>query len=339
MAMVKTAGEIEFRDKQVPDPGEGEVLIKTKAVSICGSDVHTFHGTHPFAPLPAAVGHEMAGQVEDVGPGAVKFKPGDRVVLEPIIVCGECGFCQRGDYHLCIDVSFHHRRGNGALTPYFLANQDWVHRLPDNISYEEGALVEPLAVSAHAAKRTRIELGQSVAVFGAGTIGLLVLLLAKRGGAGDVFSVDIQGFRLHKALEFGATETFNNLEGDSVEAILSRTDGLGVDVAFEAVGEASTFNQVLRSLKKGGAGVVIGLFSELEVAIPPNIFVAREITLSGTQGYCRDFQTALKLVENGDIDLKRLITHTLPFEAVKEGFEVLDDPEAAKAIKVVITFD
>lgn len=338
MAMVRTPGKILFQDRQVPDLAEGQVLIKSKAVSICGSDVHTFHGKHPFAPLPAALGHELAGRIEEIGPGVTKFEPNDRVVLEPIIICGECSFCQRGDYHLCMNVSFHHRQGQAALTPYFVADQDWVHKLPHKISFEEGALVEPLAVAVHAAKKAGIALGQSVAIFGAGSIGLLLLLLAKKCGAGDAFSVDIQGFRLQRALELGATGAFNNLEGDSVASILLRTEGLGVDVAFEAVGVARTLNQALMSLKKGGTAVIVGLFAEQEVTIPPNTFVAKEISLRGSQGYCWDFHTALQMMEDRDIDVKPLITHKLPFESLQQGFDILDDP-AAGAIKVVITFD
>ena len=338
MAMVFEPGKVEFRDREIPEPGLGQVLIKTRAVSVCGSDVHTFHGKHPFAPLPAALGHELAGEVVGLGPEADRFEIGDRVVLEPIIVCGKCEFCIQGDYHLCRSVSFHHRQGQGAFTPYFVSDEKWIHPLPDNVSFEEGALVEPLAVAVHAVERAGLKMGDSVAVFGAGAIGLLILMLAKLSGAGDVFCVDVQDFRLKKALELGANEVFDNRSGDAVDKILERTGGLGVDAAFEAVGIPLTVNQTLTSLKKGGTAVIVGLSSTPEITIPSNIFVAKEITLRGSQGYCRDFKTALKLLENGGVDLKPLITHTFPPIKLQDGFDCLDDP-ASGAVKVVVRYD
>ncbi len=338
MAMVFEPGRVEFRNWEVAEPGPGQILIKTRAVSICGSDIHTFHGKHPFAPLPAALGHELAGEVAGLGSENSRFKIGDRVVLEPIIICGKCEFCLRGDYHLCRDVSFHHRRGQGAFTPYFVADEDWVHPLPDNISFEEGALIEPLAVAIHAVGRAGLKMGDSVAVFGAGAIGLLVLMLARLSGAGDVFSVDVQDFRLKKSLELGATGVFDNRDGEAVAKIVERTGGLGVEAAFEAVGLSQTLNQALAALKKGGTAVIVGLMSQPETALPANIFVAKEITLKGSQGYCRDFRTALKLLDNGAMDLKPLITHTFPPDRLQEAFDRLSDP-ASETVKVVIKYN
>jgi 2-desacetyl-2-hydroxyethyl bacteriochlorophyllide A dehydrogenase len=338
MAMIFEPGRVEYRDETIAEPGPTQILIRTRAVSICGSDAHTFHGKHPFAPLPAAPGHELAGEVVELGSGVERIQVGDRVCLEPVIVCRGCEFCERGDYHLCRNISFHHRQGRGAFTPFFVAEQAWVHKLPKNISFEEGALVEPLAVAIHAVGRAELKMGQTVAVFGAGAIGLLVVMVAKSAGAGDVFSVDVQEPRLDQARALGVREGFNNLKSDPVEEIINVTDGLGVDAVFEAAGLSWTLNQALASLKKGGVGVMIGLISGGEVALPANIFVAKEITLRGSQGYCRDFQTALKLLENAGLDLSPLITHTLPPERLQEGFELLDDPSAG-AVKVVIKYD
>jgi 2-desacetyl-2-hydroxyethyl bacteriochlorophyllide A dehydrogenase len=338
MATVPAPGSIEFVDFPVAAPSPTQVLIKTKAVSICGSDIHTYRGTHPFAPLPAAIGHELSGEIVEIGREVSKFQPGDRVVLEPVIVCGACVFCRQGDYNLCANISFHHREGKGAFIPYFVADQDWVHKLPNGVSFEEGALVEPLAVALHALKRAHMKPGQNVAVFGAGPVGIMIVMVVRRAGAGDIFSVDIQDFRLRKAKEHGATEVLDNAEGDAPEAIAQMTDHLGVDVAFEVVGMQLTLIQSLRALRKGGTAVIVGLFSEPDVVIPSNIFVQKEITLSGSQGYCRDFQAALKLLEEGDIDLGSLITHRLPISSLQKGFHLLTDPDA-ETMKVVITFD
>jgi len=338
MAMVFEPGRVEFRDREVAPPGPGQVLLKTRAVSICGSDLHTFHGKHPFAPLPAALGHELAGEVAEIGPGVDKVRPGDRVVLEPVIVCRQCDFCARGDYHLCAKISFHHRQGQGAFTPFFLADQDWVHRLPENVSFEEGALVEPLSVAVHALGRAGLKLGQSLAVFGAGAIGLMLLLLARRAGAGEVYLADVKELQLKKAMELKATAAFDNRGAQAAEEILARTGGLGVDAALEAVGLEATLNQALQCLKKGGTAVVVGLMSQERLTLPANLFVAKEITLRGSQGYCRDFKTALTLLANGALDIKPLITHTLPPDRLQEGFDLLDRPDSG-AVKVVVKYD
>ena len=338
MAMVFEPGRIEFEELEVAEPGPGQVLIRTKAVSICGSDLHAFHDRHPFAPLPAALGHELSGEVAETGLKVDKVKPGDRVVLEPVITCHQCEFCARGDYHLCAKISFHHRQGQGAFTPFFLADQDWVHLLPDNVSFEEGALVEPLSVAIHALGRAGLKMGQSLAIFGAGAIGLLLLLLARRAGAGEVFVADVKNYQLKMAGKLGATAVFDNRAAQAGEEILVRTKGLGVDAAFEAVGLEATLNQALECLKKGGTAVVVGLMSRDRVSLPANLFVAKEITLRGSQGYCRDFQTALTLLRLGALDLKPLVTHTLPPEKLQKGFELLSRPDS-EAIKVVIKYD
>ncbi len=338
MAVVKTPGKVEYENRSVPEPIAGQVLIKTKAVSICGSDVHTFHGKHPFAPLPAALGHELSGEIVGIGDNVNQCKIGDRVVLEPVITCGHCNFCQAGDYNLCVNISFHHRQGQGAFIPYFVAEQNRVFKLPENITFEEGALVEPLAVAVHAVKRAGIKLGDRVAILGAGAIGLMILVLTRYRGAAAVYAVDVKNSRLEKAKGFGATGIFNNADGRSVEEIFNCTQRLGVDVSFEAVGLQATLVQALQVLKKGGHAVVAGLNSQPEVTLPSNIFVQKEISLSGTQGYCRDFQTALSLLENGDVELSRFISHTLPFDSIQEGFEMLAQPDN-DALKVVIVFD
>jgi len=337
MAVVKTPGRVEFEQRRLPDLSGDQVLIKTKAVAICGSDVHTFKGKHPFAPLPAALGHELSGEIARIGQNVDRLKVGDRVVLEPVIACGQCEFCQKGTYNLCTSISFYHRQGQGAFTPYFAADQNRTYKLPDNLTFEEGALVEPLAVAIHAVKKAGITLGDRVAVFGSGAIGLMILMLARLQGS-IVYVVDIQNSRLQKARSLGAAEAFNNSDLTAVDQIMRRTAGLGVDISFEAVGLQTTFIQALQVLKKGGRAVLAGLNAKPEITIPSNIFVQKEISLCGTQGYCHDFQTALQLLENADVNLSNFITHRLPFRSLQEGFDLLTQPQC-DAVKVVIVFD
>jgi 2-desacetyl-2-hydroxyethyl bacteriochlorophyllide A dehydrogenase len=338
MAMVTAPGKVEFQTRTLPDLGAREVLIQVKAAAICGSDLHIFKGLHPSATLPVSIGHEASGQIIAVGEEVQKHKIGDRVTIEPVIACGKCDFCVRGEYHLCVSVSFQYRKGQGAFATYFIGSEERVFKLPDHLSYEEGALVEPLAVALHAVKKSDIRLGQTCAVFGAGAIGLLVAMLARRTTGNDVFVAEINSFRLQRALEFGATEVINSLESNPVEKILDKTRQMGVDRSFEAVGLEATLIQSLKALKKGGTATLLGIFEKNDAVLPVNLFVQREINLAGSQGYCWDFQDSLTLLENGIIDLKKLITHRVNLAELQQGFETLMNPRN-NAIKVVINMD
>ncbi len=338
MALVRAPGKVEFQEKRLSDLSPKEVLIGVKASSICGSDLHIFKGRHPSAPLPVAVGHELSGDVLRIGSEVSRLREGDRVVVEPVLTCGQCYFCLKGAYNLCTQISFQYRKGQGGFAPYFIAKEDWVHLLPEGVSYEEGALIEPLSVSHHAFRKGNLQPGDTVAIFGAGAIGLMLLLLSRLSGAGDVFMVDVQDHRLKKARSFGASHLLNNSEEEAAPRILEKTSQFGVDRVFEAVGLESTLVQSLKVLKKGGSAVVIGIFEEPEAKVPVNLFIQKEISLIGSQGYCWDFQSALKLLEKGEIHLKEMITHVLPLHSLQKGFELLMDPER-EAIKVVIRVD
>ncbi len=334
MAIVTTPGKVEFQEKNLPELGPRDVLIQIKAAAICGSDLHIFKGLHPSAALPVTVGHEAAGQIFAIGKDVTRHTIGDRVTIEPIITCGTCEFCRRGQYHLCQNVSFQYRKGQGAFTPYFVAHEERVFRLPDRISYAEGALVEPLSVALHAVRKSGLSAGKSCAVFGAGPIGQLVATLACRLTGSQVFVSDINPFRLQKAEELGAV-AINSHEADPVEVIMQETGRLGVDCSFEAVGLELTLLHALKALKKGGMATLLGIYEDPSVALPINIFVQREISLAGSQGYCWDFQTSLTLLENQVIDLSKLITHQFTLGDLQKGFETLLDPRN-NALKVVV---
>ena len=338
MAYIAAPGKVTFDEQPIQDLGFKDVRIRVRAVAICGSDLHIYKGKHPAAPLPVAIGHEIAGEVVEIGVEVKRVQVGDRVAVEPVIICGHCHFCRRGVYHLCSNISFQYRQGQGGFTRFFCAPEDWVHKLPETLSYEEGALIEPLAVAVHAIKTAKLGLGEDCAIFGDGAIGLMLLMLAQSYGAGDVFIVGIQEHRLQMARHLGACMAVNNAVQDALDQIHAHTGGLGVDKAFEAVGLENTLRQALHSLKKGGTAVLIGLFEEPHASLPVNLFVQKEIVLKGSQGYNWDFQTAIKLVERGNIQLPPLITHVLSLEELPRGFELLLDP-TNKAIKVVVRID
>jgi len=325
MAVVTRPGKIEMIETALPPLGAEDVKIKVKVTTICGSDLHIFKGMHPAAPLPVPVGHEIAGEVVEIGSAVTGLKAGDAVAVEPVINCGECHFCLRGQYHLCTDISFQYRVGQGGFTPYFVVNSRYAHKLPPGISFLAGALVEPLSVAVHAVKKANPQIGQQAAVFGAGAIGLYVLKLLRISGV-EVFMVDINAFRLSWAEKLGAAAALYNLKGDANAEIYARTAGLGVDIAFEAVGLESTLVQSLQSLRKGGTAVLLGLFEQPYIKLPANIFVQKEINLQGSQGYNWDFQDSIALLAQGDVDLKSTITHEFSFDQVQQAFDQLVQP-------------
>jgi len=338
MAFVTQPGKIEILETPVPALGEFDVLIKVKACTICGSDLHIFKGKHPFVTLPIPVGHEIAGEVTDIGHRVSKVRPGDRVTVEPVIICGHCYYCRQGDYHLCSNISFQYRQGQGGLTTDFIAPEQWVHVLPQNLPYDLGPLIEPLAVAVHAVGLANLKIGDTVSIAGAGAIGLFILQVLRATGAGKIFISDIRDFRLDLALELGATEGINTRAADPVARILQQTGGRGVNKSFEAVGLGSTLEQCLRSLQKGGQTILVGLFEADSVSIPSNLFVQKEITLTGSQGYHWDFQRAIELVRVGKMQLEKMVTHQFKLEQTQAGFDTLVD-EGQRSVKVVILMD
>ena len=338
MAYVTEPGRIELREVPLPEPGARDVHLSVRAATICGSDLHLFKGQHPAVGLPTPVGHELAGEVVAVGAEVREVKLGDRVAVEPVIACGECVYCRQGQYHLCVDISFQYRRGQGSFTTDFIAPERWVHRLPDQASYAEGALLEPLAVALHAQAKSGLGLGERSLIFGAGAIGLLLLQAVRLAGSGETWVVDVNDYRLQMASHFGATRVLNNLSANVLQEVFEHTSGLGMDCCFEAIGLQTTLVQALQALKKGGQAVLVGLFEQPTIAIPANIFVQREISLTGSQGYCWDFQTGVELLASGQVDLRGLITHEYALEQIQSAFDTLMDRDN-RAMKVVVNID
>lgn len=335
MAFISSPGIVEFREQPLREPKPDEVMIKVRYAAICGSDLHLFRGKHPSVQLPSAVGHELSGEVIKTGSAVTRYTEGDRVTVEPIITCGKCDYCLHGKYHLCANVSFQYRQGQGAFTGYFYAPENRVYRLPYQLDLKSGALIEPLSVALHAVKKTCIRLGDSVAIFGAGAIGLLVTALVSRTSGGEIYCMDVSDFRLEKALEMGASTTINSSRENALQSILSATDGMGVDLAFEAVGRETTLSAALQSVRKGGEVVLLGIFEETETRLPVHLFVQREISLSGSQGYAWDFDDAIRLASSGAVALGSLVTHTVLLEELQKGFDLLVTPRN-KAVKVLI---
>jgi 2-desacetyl-2-hydroxyethyl bacteriochlorophyllide A dehydrogenase len=324
---------IDFIERDIPPIKDDEVLIEIKASAICGSDLHIFKGKHPSAPLPVTIGHEMSGSVLEIGANVTKVKCGDRVTVEPCIVCGKCSACQHGEYNFCETISFTYRNGDGAMAKYIIIKEPYVYVLPDQLSFEEGSLIEPLSVAAHAVRRADIKLGERVVIIGAGAIGLLVTALCKLSGATNIIVCDTSANRLTAALEFGASATVLAPSENIVDFITKNTDGRGVDKSFECVGREETFVQAMKVLKKNGLATIIGIFEQPAITIPAARFITHEIRVQGAQGYCFDFPVALEASEQ--INLKRLITHEYPLGELQEALNTCLDRDSG-AIKVII---
>ncbi len=325
---------VDFITRDLGEPAADEVIVKVKASAICGSDLHIYKGKHPSVALPATIGHEFSGDVAAVGSDVKNIAVGQRVTVEPCIVCGVCDACRHGDYGYCEQISFTYRNGDGAMADYVKVKSPYVYPLPDHMSYEAGALIEPLSVATHAVRRADIRLGENVLVIGAGAIGILVAALCRASGAGEVVVVDYSEHRLHLAAEMGATRTVNPGMVESVEDTVHEvTLGKGMDKSIECVGREATFTQAMECLRRGGLATIVGIFEEPQININAMRFINYEIRVQGAQGYCWDFPIALKM--SREIDLEKLVTHAFPLEALNQALKTCFD-RSAGSVKVIL---
>ncbi|MEM2092430.1 MAG: NAD(P)-dependent alcohol dehydrogenase [Candidatus Bathyarchaeia archaeon] len=309
----------------VPEIGSGDVLVRVRRVGICGSDVHYYlHGRiGPFiVDKPLILGHECSGDIIEVGEAVDNVKVGDRVVIEPGFTCGVCEYCRSGRYNLCPNIQFYGTPPyNGAFAEYVSAPAGNVHQMPDGMTYEEGAMIEPLAVGLMAAKRGRISAHDSVAIFGAGPIGLLALQAAKSHGALENIVIDVVDYRLDYALKLGAESIINASRENAVDQILRLTGNRGVDVVIEASGSPKAIQQALEVVRPGGRIVLVG-YPPSEVPIIVDKILMKELDILGVHRYANVFRTAIRLVSSGRVNVRALVTHVFPFERILDGFKV-----------------
>ena len=318
--------EFSYKDVPTPTPGEGEVLVRVKACAVCGSDVHGMDGSTGRRRPPVIMGHEASGQIEAVGPGVKEYKTGDRITFDSTIYCNKCERCQAGLVNLCatrrvLGVSCEDYRMNGAFAEYVVVPEYVLYRLPDNVTYQQAAMVEPLAIAYHAATRTPITPGMSAVVVGVGTIGMLTLQVVRSMGAETLIAVDIDDEKLKTALENGATAAVNSKDADAVQQILAHTkDAGGVDVALDATGIGATVDLCLRSVALNGKVVLIGNLAP-KIEFPLQWVVTRQISLFGSCASAGEYGECLKLIAEGKVDVDALISKAVP---MKDGHEWLN---------------
>lgn len=324
--------DLRLENIEEPKPAKGEVKIKVEWCGICGSDLHEYTAGPIFIPLephplsgdkaPITMGHEFSGQVVEVGEGVTRAAVGDRVVVEPIYSCGTCEACKQGKYNLCDKMGFYGLAGGGGgFSEYAAVPEVMIHKIPESVSFEQGALVEPSAVALHAVRSSKLKVGDKAAVFGTGPIGLLVIEALRASGASEIYAVELSEERKQKAAELGAI-VIDPKQYDAVEEIHKRTQG-GVDVAFEVTGVPPVLTQAINSTRIGGETMIVSIF-EKEASIHPQNIVLKERTVTGIIGYRDVFPAVISLMAQGYFQADKLVTKRIKLDqAVDEGFEGL----------------
>lgn len=342
-ALVKTAkgeGNIEVLEMPVPVINDDEVLIKVKAAGICGTDIHIFHDKFPYWP-PVILGHEFSGEVVQVGSKIKKINIGDRVVGEPHTqACGECHLCRNGYIQICDEKRSPGWGIHGAFTEFIKMPEKLLHKLPDSVSFEEAAVLEPCAILAHEVlERGTVRAGEIVVVFGAGAIGILGAQMAKISGASRVVMVgrnsDVD-YRFKVAREIDCADFFVNTEKDNLhDIIMNLTSGVGADLVIEASGAAQAIKSGVEVLKKRGRLTAIGLTGRESVEFPWDMAMKKviDICFNMSSSY-NGWETAIRLLGDSKLKVKQLITSIQPIENWEAAFE---DIQKGRALKVLLT--
>jgi len=333
-AVMTAPGEIIFRQIDPPEPGEGEVLLRIQRIGICGSDMHVYHGRHPFTSYPVVQGHEFSAVVEKVGRGVTGLEPGMKVTSMPQIYCGECAPCRRGDYHICDKLKVQGFQDSGCAQELWVTSANMVVPLPDKFTFEQGAMVEPLAVGVHAVRQAGSLAGKNVVVLGAGTIGNLLAQVANVE-ARKLLITDISDYRLELAQKCGIQAVSNSGREPLKEAV-SRVFGEdGFEAAFECVGIENTMESAIENIQKGGWIVVVGVFGE-KPRLNLGFVQDRELTIRGTLMYkAEDYHRAVELISSGKVNLEPLISKVFPFEQYLDAYKYIIE-QGDKSMKVFV---
>lgn len=315
--------------KDMPEPlvGKGEVRIAVKACGICGSDVHGMDGSSGRRRPPLIMGHEASGVIESTGPGATAWDIGDRVTFDSTIFHLDDWYTLRGLYNLSDDrrvlgVAPEEYRQHGAFAEFVVVPQHILYRLPENVSFEHAAMVEPFAVSAHAVNLTEMSYGDSVLVVGTGLIGLCLIQLLRRSNASTIIAIDIDEQRRSMAKDFGTDLSMDARDPELGKMILEATDGRGVDCAFEVVGLSQTVGLAVEHTRRGGSVTLIGNLSQ-RIDFPLQSVVTRQIRLQGSCAIRGEYPVVLDLMSKGALNPDPLISIVAPLEEGAQWFEKL----------------
>lgn len=330
----------------MPACGDDEVLIRVKSVGICGSDLNYYlHGGSTFAPVtyPHLLGHEAAGDVVSVGKNVREVAVGDRVAIEPGYPCGKCAHCASGKYNLCEDISFmstpiYRPYSEGAFSEYILRPRFGLHKLPDVMDYEEGAMLEPLAVALQAVETARAKSGMSALILGCGPIAMCVLLSLRAAGLTNLYMVDIVKARTEMAVSLGATGAAAGLDEAFRERILVETRHLGVDLVFDTTDYAPLVNEALYVTKKGGRVILIAVPHRDMIQLDMRQLFMSQLSVHTTFRYANQYPRAIDLVRTGRIPIREIITHRFPFPQADAAFQLAAKKDGS-VCKVVLNWE
>ncbi|MDN5314194.1 MAG: L-iditol 2-dehydrogenase [Clostridiales bacterium] len=329
---------IAFQDVAIPEVGLGQVLLKIKRIGICGSDIHVYHGQHPYVTYPLTQGHEVSGQIVALGEGVTNLNVGQKVTVEPQVVCGKCYPCRTGRYNLCESLKVMGFQTTGTASEFFVADAEKITPFPDHVTYDEGAMIEPLAVTVHAAKRAGDVAGKKIVVMGAGPIGILLIQTLKAFGAAEIIATDISDFRLDLAKKSGADYVFNTKNVDFGKAL---TDSFGpdkADIIYDCAGNDITMNQAITNARKGSTIILVAVFASMA-----NVDLAKlndsELDLNTSMMYRHeDYLEAIRIIEEGKVSLEPLMSKHFAFEDYQQAYEFIDKNRES-TMKVLIDVD
>lgn len=336
LQQVMTApGVIEFRETPRPIAAEGQVLVRIMRIGICGSDIHVYHGKHPFTRYPVTQGHEVSGRIEAVGSGVEGLSVGQKVTIEPQVCCGHCYPCTHGKYNLCEELKVMGFQTTGTASEYFTVDATKVTPLPETMSYDEGAMIEPLAVTVHAAKRFPELKGARVAILGCGPIGILLMQSCKALGAASVLVTDVSDYRLSVARSVGADYAVNTRETDMEQALRDAFGSDKADVIYDCAGSDITMGQAIRCARKGSTIVLVAVFSKL-ASVDLAVLNDHELELNTSMMYRHeDYVDAIRLVSEGKVQLRPLMSRHFAFRDYLKAYQYIDE-NREMIMKVII---
>lgn len=322
-AVMTSPGNIEFKNIIDPKPGKGEVLIRIKRIGVCGSDVHVWHGKHPYTSYPVIQGHEFSAIIEELGEEVNDLKVGMKVTAIPQIFCGKCSPCRRGDYHICENLKVQGFQAPGVAQDLFVTDAKKIVPLPEDFSFDKGAFVEPVSVAVHAINKVGNIKGKNVVVLGAGPIGNLIAQAALSNGA-NVLITDISDYRLDLARKCRIKNTLNS-KSESFQSGIKKIFGEnGIQVAIECVGIESTISQAVDNIEKGGTIIVVGVFTT-KVKIDLGLVQDRELKIFGSLMYKHeDYLEAVKLLSKNKIVTEPLFSQHYHFEDYNDAYRFID---------------
>ncbi len=316
--------EIEFKEVPVPEIKDNEVLVRIMYIGICGSDIHVYHGKHPFTKYPVTQGHEVSGQVVAFGKEVSDLSIGQKVTIEPQIVCGKCYPCRHGKYNLCEELKVRGFQATGTASTYYAIERNRVTPLPDDMDYKDGAMIEPLAVAVHAVGRVGDVSGLNIAVIGAGPIGNLVAQVALGMGAAKVMITDVSDYRLDLAKKCGIDAVYNTVRIDFGEAMVDAFGSDKADVIYECAGNDVTMGQAIKYARKGSSIILVAVYASM-ANIDLAVLNDHELDLNTTMMYRHeDYLKGIELIAAGKIHLKMLQSKVFPFRRYLDAYQFID---------------